>query len=164
MSVIAPSSSVQNAAVDDSSLRERFILVQVQSFSLVIPAAWVAEIFRIERPQILSLPFYSPVLVGITHHGGRVLPLLSAHHLLKTDPPSLRETVMVVKLNDAAETLAHVGLVVDRTLGSQTRAELPPAIFADASNAMSEPIVLLPTTGVPSDLWQPLCWLPDSSF
>jgi chemotaxis signal transduction protein len=169
MSAIAPSIPTQSDAVPaQATLSERFILVQVQSFNLVIPAAWVAEIFRIEKPQILPLPFYNPLLVGITHHGGRVLPLLSAHHLLKTASASLQENTMVVKLNDAAGTLAHVGLVVDRTLGSQTRTELPPTLFSnspstEALNPASEPMILLRSEWVSSDVWQPLCWLPNSS-
>jgi chemotaxis signal transduction protein len=169
MSAIAPSIPTQSDAVPaQATLSDRFISVQVQSFNLVIPAAWVAEIFRIEKSQILPLPFYNPLLVGITHHGGRVLPLLSAHHLLKAASTSLRENTMVVKLNDAAGTLAHVGLVVDRTLGSQTRTELPATLFSDSLtaeslNSASEPMLLLRSEWVSPDLWQPQHWLPDNS-
>jgi chemotaxis signal transduction protein len=151
------------AAASRSTLSDRFILTQVQSVTLVIPAVWIADIFRVERSQILSLPFYSAVLVGITHQGGRVLPLLSAHSLLLTESVSLRENTMVVKLGDAAGALAQVGLVVDRTLGSQTRTELPDAIFSKSPQSPDQAMVLLHPEMVGPELWQPLCWMPNSS-
>ncbi len=168
-----PSLPAQSAAASSrSTLSDRFILAQVQSVTLVIPAAWIADIFRVERSQILSLPFYSALLVGITHQGGRVLPLLSAHSLLQAEPVSLkgssafslRENNMVVKLGDAAGALAQVGLVIDRTLGSQTRAELPAAIFSKSPQSPHEAMVLLHPEMVGPELWQPLCWVPNSSL
>ena len=39
------------------ALVDRFILTQVAESTLVFPAAWVAEIIRIDRSQILDLPF-----------------------------------------------------------------------------------------------------------
>jgi chemotaxis signal transduction protein len=142
-------------------LRDRFLLAQVQAFTLVIPALWVVEIFRAERSQILALPFYSPLLLGITHHGGRVLPLLSTHSLLNVPSPALRENTMVVKLGDQAGALAQVGLVIDRALGSQTRAELPSAVFSETSQRSDSSLVLLRPELVSPDLWQPLCWIPN---
>jgi CheW-like domain len=141
-----------------STLSDRFLLAQVQSFTLVIPALWVVEIFRAERSQILALPFYSSLLLGITHHGGRVLPLLSAHSLLNAPSPTLRENTMVVKLSDQAGALAQVGLVIDRPLGSQTRAELPSKVFEDNAQPSNPSLVLLRPEAVSADLWRPLCW------
>lgn len=167
MTVLAsPNVSIpaQNAeAASRSTLSDRFILTQVQSVTLIIPAVWIADIFRVERSQILSLPFYSALLIGITHQGGRVLPLVSAHSLLQTESVSLRENNMVVKLSDAAGALAQVGLVVDRTLGSQTRAELPDAVFSKLPQSPNEAMVLLRPEMVGPELWQPLCWVPNSS-
>jgi hypothetical protein len=141
-----------------STLSDRFLLAQVQSFTLVIPALWVVEIFRAERSQILALPFYSPLLLGITYHGGRVLPLLSTHSLLHAPSSTLRENILVVKLGDQAGALAQVGLVIDRPLGSQTRAELPSKVFADDAQPSDPSLVLLRSELVSADLWQPLCW------
>jgi hypothetical protein len=118
----------------------------------------VVEIFRAERSQILALPFYSPLLLGITHHGGRVLPLLSTHCLLNAPSPTLRENTMVVKLSDQAGALAQVGLVIDRPLGSQTRAELPTTVFVDDAQTSDPSLVLLRPELMSVDLWQPLCW------
>lgn len=169
----SPSIPTQSAAVAPQSTQsDRFILTQVQSITLVIPAAWIADVFRVERSQVLSLPFYSALLVGITHQGGRVLPLLSAHSLLQAESLSLkgshafslRENNMVVKLSDAAGALAQVGLVVDRTLGSQPRAELPAAVFSKSPQSPNEAMVLLRPEMVGPELWQPLCWVPSSSL
>jgi CheW-like domain len=144
-----------------SILSDRFLLAQVRDLTLVIPAVWVIEIFRVERSQILALPFYSPLLIGITHHGGQVLPLLSTHILLNAPSSALRENTMVIKLGDTAGTLAQVGLVIDRPLGSQTRAELPKEIFSDAQPSSPSWVLLRPEL-LSQDLWQPLCWIPSS--
>jgi hypothetical protein len=162
MSAIAPTPAALSAPPSDakSTLSDRFLLAQVQTLTLVIPALWVVEIFRVERSQILALPFYSPLLIGITHHGGRVLPLLSSSTLLNAPSTSLRENTMVVKLGDAAGSLAQVGIVIDRPLGSQTRAEIPSTVFADAAQSPNDSIVLLRPERVSADLWQPLCWIP----
>jgi CheW-like domain len=161
MSAIAPTHAALSAPPSDakSTLSDRFLLAQVQTLTLVIPALWVVEIFRVERSQILALPFYSPLLIGITHHGGRVLPLLSSSTLLNAPSTSLRENTMVVKLGDAAGSLAQVGIVIDRPLGSQSRAEIPSAVF-DAPQSPHDSIVLLRPERVSADLWQPLCWIP----
>ncbi|WP_404786551.1 chemotaxis protein CheW [Altericista sp. CCNU0014] len=151
------------AVVSKSALSDRFILTQVQSATLVIPAEWIAEIFRVERSQILPLPFYSPLLVGITHQGGRVLPLLSALRLLQAESVSLKENNMAIKLSDAAGVLAHVGLIVDRTLGSQTRAELPIALFSPQPSSKESTVLLRPET-IDPELWQPLSWIPNNSL
>jgi hypothetical protein len=161
MTAIAPTHAALSAPPSDakSTLSDRFLLAQVQTLTLVIPALWVVEIFRVERSQILALPFYSPLLIGITHHGGRVLPLLSSYTLLNAPSTSLRENTMVVKLGDAAGSLAQVGIVIDRPLGSQTRAEIPSTVF-DAPQSPNDSIVLLRPERVSADLWQPLCWIP----
>jgi hypothetical protein len=51
-------------------LEQRFILTQVEQLTLVLPATWVTEIIRIDRSQILDLPFYDPLLVGIADRHG----------------------------------------------------------------------------------------------
>jgi hypothetical protein len=144
-----------------STLSDRFLLAEVQNLTLVIPAVWVVEIFRVERSQILALPFYSPLLIGITHHGGQVLPLLSTHSLLTTPSTPLHENMMVVKLGETAGAFAQVGLAIDRPLGNQTRSELPNEIFSDPHPSNTSWVLLRPEL-VSQDLWQPLCWIPSS--
>ncbi len=163
MTAIAPTHSALSpqgaAAPSTAALSDRFILAQVQSITLVIPALWVTEVFRVERSQILPLPFYSPLLIGITHQGGQVLPLLCAHKLLTAESALPRENSMVVKLGSAAGSLAQVGLVIDRTLGSQTRTALPSAIFLESPQSPKAAMMLLRPEMVSADLWQPICWV-----
>lgn len=163
MTAITPTHPVQTpqtaAAPSPSALSDRFILAQVQSITLVIPAAWVAEIFQVERSQILALPFYSPLLVGITHQSGQILPLLSTHRLLTTEPALLKESSMVIKLGDAAGSLSQIGLIIDRVLGSKIRTELPNSVFLEAPHSSKAAMKLLIPEMISADLWQPICWM-----
>jgi hypothetical protein len=138
---------------------DRFILTQVigtqagieQYFTLVFPAIWVAEILRIDRYQILKLPFYNPSLIGIIDRGGQITPLIAAAHCLESQP-SLGEKLMVVRLNKANEKLGNVGLIVDRLIGTSTRQELPPDLFTtDRAGEM----VMMKETLVPPNIWRP---------
>jgi chemotaxis signal transduction protein len=81
-------------------LADRYILTQVERLTLVFPAVWVAEIIRLDRAQVLDLPFYDPLLVGIVNHNARITPLIAAAKLLETvEVFSLKERLMVVRLN-----------------------------------------------------------------
>jgi hypothetical protein len=138
---------------------DRFILTQVigikagveQYFTLVFPAVWVSEILRIDRSQILELPFYDRTLIGIIDRGGEITPLIAAAHCFEAQP-SLGEKLMVVRLNEANEQLINVGLIVDRLIGTTTRQELPPDLFtADRSGEM----IMMRATLVAPDIWRP---------
>jgi chemotaxis signal transduction protein len=138
---------------------DRFILTQVigtkagieQYFTLVFPAAWVSEILRIDRSQILELPFYDRALIGIIDRGGQITPLIAAAQCLEVQS-SLSEKLIVVRLNKANERLGNVGLIVDRLIGTTTRQELPPDLFtADRAGEM----VMMRSTLVALDIWQP---------
>jgi chemotaxis signal transduction protein len=151
-----------------SALEHRFILTQVERLTLVLPATWVAEILRIDRSQILDLPFYDPLLVGIANYNGQITPLIATARLLEITPGSLPERLVVVRLvggkpapleNRSAEGLGNVGLIVDRAIGSATRAELPPELFtADRAGSM----VMMRAALVPTNLWQPKYWSNDN--
>jgi chemotaxis signal transduction protein len=138
-------------------LADRFISTQVERFTLVFPAVWVAEIVRLDRSQILDLPFYDPLLLGIVNHNAQITPLIAAARLLETiEPFSLKEKLMVVRLNQSAGSLANIGVVVDRSIGSYTRQELPPELFEP--NQIDSNIVLMRPELIPSNLWQPQRW------
>ena len=137
-------------------LADRFILTGVDRTTLVFPAIWVAEILRLDRSQILDLPFYSSLLVGIVNHNGLITPLVAAARLLNLENFALKERVLVVRLNQTAGRLANVGIIIDRAIGSSTRAELPPTLF-DTTHTSSEMIFIDPDS-VPPDLWQPQRW------
>ena len=141
-------------------LEQRFILTQVERLTLVLPAIWVTEIIRIDRSQILDLPFYDPLLVGIADRKGRIVPLIATDRLLDVATGSLAERVVVVLLEDRGDrTLGNVGLIVDRAIGSSTRQELPPELFtADRAGSM----VMIGSTLVPTNLWQPKSWSIDN--
>jgi hypothetical protein len=134
-------------------LADRFISTQVDRFTLVFPAVWVAEILRIDRSQILDLPFYDQLLTGIVHHNGQIIPLVAAARLLKAERFALGERLVVVKLNESAGKLANIGIIVDRAIGSNTRQELSPDLFT-TSITTTETILMRPDL-IPPDLWQP---------
>jgi chemotaxis signal transduction protein len=148
------------STIDEAStLADRFILTQVADLTLVFPALWVAEIVRIDRSQILDLPFYDRLLAGIANYNGRVTPLIAAARLLAVGKLSLPERSIVVRLNETADRLGNVGFIVDRAIGSTTRSELPPEIFTtDRSGSM----VMMQSKLVPANLWQPQYWSIDN--
>jgi chemotaxis signal transduction protein len=141
--------------VEQTSLADRFILTQVDRQTLVFPATWVTEILRIERSQILDLPFYDPLLVGVANYNGQMTPLIAAARLLELENFVLPERLMVVRLTEAAGQLARVGIIVDRAIGSRNRAELAPELFTDKR---AGEMVLMKSQLVPNSLWQPQYW------
>jgi chemotaxis signal transduction protein len=140
---------------EQTLLVDRFILTQVEQYTLVFPATWVAEILRIDRSQILDLPFYESLLVGIANYNGQMTPLLAAARLLELEQFSLPARLMVVRLNEAAGALENVGIVVDRAIGSSTRAELPIDLFTTQSAGT---MMMMRNHLVPASLWNPQYW------
>jgi chemotaxis signal transduction protein len=140
---------------EQTSLADRFILTQVERHTLVFPATWVAEILRIDRSQILGLPFYESLLVGIANYNGLMTPLIAAARLLELNQFTVPERVMVVRLNQAAGQLENVGIIVDRAVGSSSRDELPSDLFITNS---AHGMVLMRSSLVPTSLWQPQYW------
>jgi chemotaxis signal transduction protein len=146
---LTPSSTAQ------TSLANRSILTQVEQQTLVFPATWVSEILRVDRSQILDLPFYDSLLVGVANYNGQMTPLIAAARLLAVEQFSVPERVMVVRLSEAAGQLANVGIIVDRAIGSSMREQLPSDLFTtNRSGAM----VMMHSQLVPASLWQPQYW------
>ena len=133
-------------------LADRFITTAIDRFTLVFPAVWVAEILRIERSQILDLPFYDPLLTGIVHHNGAIIPLIAAARLLKVEH-GMRERSIVIRLNEAAGSLANIGVVVDRAIGTINRQDLPSDLFTTA--ATDGLMLMMRPELIPPGLWQP---------
>ena len=157
--LISPDLDRISPTVDVASLLEnRFISTQVAELTLVFPATWVAEIWRVDRSQILDLPFYDPLLVGIATHNGRVTPLIAAARLLEL-AFSLPERAMVVRLNQAAGRLENVSIIVDRAIGTNQREELPTDLFTDLRDGS---MVMMHSYLVPASLWQPKYWAVDN--
>ena len=147
------------SSVPQTSLADRFILTQVEHQTLVFPATWVAEILRIDRLQILALPFYDSLLVGIANYNSVMTPLIAAARLLELEQFAIPQRVMVVRLNRVAGQLENVGIIVDRAIGSSTREELAPELLmTNRSGAM----VMMRSQLVPTSLWQPQYWSADN--
>lgn len=146
--------ATQTPTAPQTVLADRFISTEIDRFTLVFPAVWVAEILRIDRTQILDLPFYNPLLMGIVHHNGLIIPLIAAANLLKVEQFGVRERAIVVRLNREAGSLANIGVVVDRAIGTSTRQDLPPDLFTNSTtNGL---MLMMRPELIPSGLWQPL--------
>ncbi len=145
---------------------QRLILARVGAVTLAIPTTWVAEILRVSRAQLLDLPFYDPMVLGVIHHSSGLLPLVLAQRLLHLPDARLRETAVVISLGTAAANLAHIGLVVDQLLGSTTR--VPPAMTswtpATQVPPQAETTVLLDAQWLPANLWHPQQWCSSSNL
>jgi len=147
------------APILSPSLQDRQILTQIGDRRLAFPSSWVAEILLIERSQILNLPFYDPVILGIVHHHGQIIPLIAIQRVFEGTVKALRETVSVVQLSLATGDLAGVGIVVDRALESQISktASTETPSWADAVQPAESLIFFRPD--ILSDrLWQPQRW------
>jgi chemotaxis signal transduction protein len=155
MSMIATSNDLIPAIAEQTSLADRFILTQVERQTLVFPATWVAEILRIDRSQILTLPFYDSLLIGIANYNGQMTPLIAAARLLELEQFTVPERVMVVRLNQAAGQLENVGIIVDRAIGSSTSDKLPSDLFVTNK---AHGMVMMRSQLVPTSLWYPQYW------
>lgn len=137
----------------------RYILARLEDVTFVFPSTLVAEILILERAQILALPFYNLAMLGIIHHRGQIIPLISLRQVMGFPPGLSLETLTAVRLGDAAGDLADVGLVVDMTLGMRTSDQLPPDLLS--ANQLpnltnSEPKMrLFQPEILASHLWQP---------
>ncbi len=152
MTAITTDPAIQVAT--QAVLADRFILTKVQENTLVFPAEWVAEIVRFDRSQVLHLPFYDPLVIGVVNHNGLITPLLATAKLLEVvDNFALPERVMVVKLNQSAQQLSNIGFIVDQAISTITRTELPKSLF-EAPYTDAE-MVLLHLGLIPKDLWKP---------
>lgn len=133
------------------------ILTKLGHLTLVFPSALVAETFLIERSQILTLPFYDPVILGCIHHTGQIVPLICGHRFLGIKGGPTRESLTIVRLSDAAADLAGIGLAVDTLLGRQLRDQLPPELF-EPGQLPTATIVLFRPEILGTQLWQPQRW------
>ena len=141
-------------SAEQTSLADRFILTQIERQTLVFPATWVAEILRIDRSQILGLPFYDDLLLGVANYNGQIIPLIIGARLLQLEHSS-PERLVVVRLNENATRLENVGIIVDRAIGSSTRDRLPSELFITNS---ADDMVMMRSLLVSIRLWQPKYW------
>ena len=136
-----------NSAPPTATASLRYLVGSVGQQSLAFPESWVSNIVAVERAQVLPLPFYSPGVVGIIAHQGKMMPLLSARAFYSELPPLNwnQPTLMAVRLGKSLPELAGVGVTVERIVHSVT-----------ASQLTTERIVNL--SKLPVSLWQPQRW------
>jgi len=152
--------SLHSEALSSEPASDRYILTHVGTQQLAFPAQWVAEILLVERSQILNLPFYDPMLLGVIHHHGKIVPLVSIWQALAGATAPNRETLCVVQLSQQAGRLSGIGIVVDRA--SDTRmgdALFPPASLQQDSLPIV-PIQFFQPQLLNDSLWKPQRWQP----
>lgn len=136
-----------------SGLKSQHLLTYVGNQLLAFPSRWVAEIILTERSLVLSLPFYNPLLLGIFHHQGAIVPAISGHLMLSKksnlDIGAIvsKETLFVIRLSQLAEHLSGAGIVVDRVVNH---------VNDGPTSESSTQSVLFQLTDVPSLVWQPM--------
>ncbi len=142
------------------SLQDRFILTQIGHRRLALPSSYVAEILLVERSQILSVPFYDAAFLGVVHHHGRIVPLISIHQILEEAPGSTKEMIDVIQLGEDAGTIAGIGIIVDRVLESQSREQLADELVDPSSSGLQSfhGIQLFRPDLLSDRLWLPKRW------
>ncbi len=156
------STGVSNLSGDLQQAEQRFILAGVDQFIIVFPSNVVADISIVDRSQILNLPFYDPIIWGIIHRSGQIVPLVSLRQIFGVPTGFMTERLTVVRLNPAMDDLAGVGLIVDTTLGTSSVQELPSDLFgaeisAGSSKSNSKMRLFQPEM-LGDRLWQPQRW------
>jgi chemotaxis signal transduction protein len=146
MTITAPSLAVHAAG---SALLNRYLLTQVADLTLVFAATTVAEIIRIEKSKVLTLPFYSAQVAGVVNHNGQLLPLISAHSLLQQVSGRNQDIWTAIRLQSEE---GYIGIVIDRAIGNTTKQQLPPALFTDRQ---VDSLVLMTSQLLPPKIWQP---------
>lgn len=143
---------------------ERYILAQLGSDVLACAASFVAEIMVIDRVTIQPLPFYSSVVLGVIHHQGQLVPLISLADVLGITITAIRDRLTAIRLGPAAGERAGTAAVVDRVLGSvlgnQLRIVEPGQQPQGQMRGSGEATWILQMDVIPASIWQPQSWCP----
>ncbi len=143
-----PNSPTVNFAVQES----HYILTQVGERRIAFPTQTITGILLTERSQVLALPFYHEMILGVVHYQGQLVPLVTLRHLLEGKPSPLREVFNAVQLSEST-SVPGLGLIVDQLLGHCGEDQ----VADDHTIERFQPQILEPT------LWQPQRWTPLSS-
>jgi chemotaxis signal transduction protein len=146
------------------SFWDRYILAQVDKQEIAIPSPWVFDILTTRRSHLLTLPFYSPMLLGIVAHRGSIVPLVAVRSLLAEIRPSTgsvpdraaSDTFTAIRLSQTVGELAGLGLVVDRILGSQPRQSISSSSPGSSEQQPSTKRYVFQPYDIPPHLWEPL--------
>jgi chemotaxis signal transduction protein len=126
--------------------QDRYLLTVTGAQQLAFPSQWVAEIMVVERSQILSLPFYHPMLLGVVHQRGMIIPLITLSQPQRSGNRSSQFTV--IRLNQSVAHLAGVGITVDRVVGTSAQTTEQP-------QSAHSPLRIFQPTQIPASVWQP---------
>lgn len=136
----------------------RLILTRVADVTLAFPTAWVSEIFQADHKQVLPMPFYSALVLGVLHYNSQVVPLVLGDRLLRNSGAMLKETLTVIQLGRAAGELAGVGIVVEQLLGSNQAHEIDLGQSNGTAISAKGQTILFTADLIPETLWQPQRW------
>jgi chemotaxis signal transduction protein len=153
--------NTEHLRIENLESASRYILARMGDQVLVFADRLVAEIILVERTYILALPFFMPAVIGLAHHQGKLIPLLSLNRLFKSPNALLPEKLTVICLMPTAtENLGMAGLIVDRVVGSASAEQYGDLQRQDASDASSQRYVSATEllTQIPSQVWQPQRW------
>ncbi len=143
---------------------ERYILAQLGSDVLACGASFVTEIMVIDRITIQPLPFYSSVVLGLIHHQGQLVPLISLADILGITLTTMRDRLTAIRLGPAAGERAGIAAVVDQVLGSvmgeQLRIVEPGQQSQGHLRGSGEATWILQVDVIPASIWQPQSWCP----
>lgn len=138
---------IENHSIESAPSDNQYILTQVGMRRIAFSAESVAGILLVERSQILALPFYQEMVVGIVHHQGELVTLMLLQQFLEDTPGQSREVFNAVQLSESTGT-PGLGLIIDQLLGNCSEEQLT----NDASISLFQPHLLNP------ELWQPKRW------
>ncbi len=149
-------------SIESEISEARFILARLEKFTYAFPAQTVGGILLLDRAQILILPLYDPAVLGVVHHNGKIVPLVSLRHSIGISGSLSLETITAIYLGSTADKLAGVGIVADTTLGMCLQSDLPPYLFtsdsvSDSKRSESSTRLFNPEL-LSARLWQPKRW------
>jgi hypothetical protein len=152
-----------SSSIESETSEARFILARLEKFTYAFPSETIAGILLIDRAQILTLPLYDLAVVGIVHHSGKIVPLVSLRQLIGISGSLSLETITAIYLSSTANNLAGLGIVVDTTMGMCLQSDLPSYLFAndtisDSKRSESNTRLFQPEL-LPDRLWQPKRWV-----
>lgn len=137
-----------NTPVNSVIQGSQFILTQVGNRRIAFPTHTIAGILLTERSQVLALPFYHEVVLGIVHHQGELVTLMALQHLLEGKASQIKEVFNAVQLSESTG-MPGLGLIVDQLLGQCGDEQMA----ADSTIERFQPQTLDP------NLWQPQRWV-----
>lgn len=142
------------------SFQKRYILTQVENQQLAFPTQWVTEIILVERSQILTMPFYHSMVLGVVHHQGSIIPLITLPRINQGQQTQvvqknrIQETMKVIHLAESVNKLSGVGLIVEQVIGSISHEQLLANEQKQLENFPSQIEVFQPDR-IPPSIWQP---------